>query len=114
MARDSYGRHCRPGVLAVSPPDDDGGDYIQHLIDDGGDLLKRKPRDICSVLSNAHPQFDDVIADLLRALWIDPIKQNVRLRKLAEWLRDEPEMVDIAQEVIDQIADENHPDYSED
>jgi len=22
MARDSYGRHCRPGVLAVSPPDE--------------------------------------------------------------------------------------------
>ena len=21
MARDSYGRHCRPGVLAVSPPE---------------------------------------------------------------------------------------------
>ena len=113
MARDSYGRICRAGVLTVSPPDDNSGDYIQHLIEDGDELLKRKPRDICSVLSNAHPQFDDAIADLLRALWIDPVKQNIRLRKLAEWLKDESEMVDIAQEVIDQIADENQPDYSD-
>ena len=67
-----------------SPDYDDGpGDYIDYLIEDGDDLLKRKPRDICAVLSNAHPQFDDAIADLLLCLWIDPKLQNVRLRKLA-------------------------------
>ena len=113
MARDSYGRICRAGVLTVSPPDDHSGDYIQHLIEDGDEVLKRKPRVLCEVLGDAPPEFDDAIADLLRCMWIDPKLQNVRLRKLAEWLKAQYCMDDIADDVLKQIADENQPDHSD-
>ena len=45
---------------------------------------------------------------------IDPRLQNPRLRKLAEWLKAEPDMREIAAECMDQIADQYQPDYSED
>ena len=105
--------YTQPYDFAI-PPDDGPGDYIEHLIDDGDDLLRRKPRDICAVLSNAPREFDSAVADLLRCLWIDPKLQNIRLRKLAEWLKDEPDMVEIAGEVLADIAEASLPDYSED
>lgn len=95
-------------------PDYDGrpGDYVQHLIDDGDDLLDRMPRDLCSVLSTAPAEHDSAIADLLRCLWHPPMRQNVRLRKLAEWLRAEPDMQEIAAECMASIAEQYQPDYS--
>lgn len=105
--------YTQPANFCI-PDDDDAGDFVAHLIEDGDDLLKRKPRDIASVLSNAPAEHDDAIADLLRALWIDPKLQNPRLRKLAEWLKAEPDMDEIAAECMQSIVDASQPDYSED
>lgn len=104
--------YTQPADFCI-PPDNDCSDYIDHLIEDGDDLLDRKPRDICAVLSNAPPEFDDTIADLLRCLWLEPKLQNARLRKLADWLRDEPEMVDIASEVMADMAEESRQDEAD-
>lgn len=60
MARDSYGRHCRPGVLAVSPPDE------AELPDEYMDKAREELRtDTAWIAEQIADGVDSVIADLL-------------------------------------------------
>lgn len=60
MARDSYGRHCRPGVLAVSPPDE------AELPDEYMDKAREELRtDTAWIADQIADGVDSVIADLL-------------------------------------------------
>mgnify|MGYP000340666867 CR=1 FL=1 len=114
MARDSYGRICRAGVLAVSPPDDNGAaDFCADMLKSGDHILDRRPGDLMALIADAPREFDGVKADLLRALFADPITQNKRLRKLAEWMREDKHCNDLAFEVLADMAGESQPDYSD-
>ena len=96
MTRDSYGRHCRAGVLAVSPPDDDcTGDMVHDELLDGARLLNRAD-ELAIIIGSAPREHIDAIADLLRPLFIGPRLQNKRLRALAEWMQEDADANDLA------------------
>ena len=60
MARDSYGRHCRPGVLAVSPPE--YAEMPDEYMDKAREQLRTDKNWIADQIADG---IDDVIADLL-------------------------------------------------
>ena len=113
MIRDSYGHPCRPGVLAVSPPDNGPADYCSDMLITGEHILARRPHDLMAIIANAPSEFHGVIADLLQPLFDEPIKQNPKLRKLSGWMRDDQAALDLAFEVLADMADESQPDYSD-
>ena len=114
IARNSYGHACRPGVLAVSPPDDGAGDFCADMLITGDHILDRRAGCLMAIIADAPSEFDSVKADLLRALFIDPIKQNKKLRALAEWMRNDKGAQELTFDVLADMAGESQPDYSED
>jgi len=60
MARDSYGRKCRPGVLAVSPPDEI--EMPDEYMDKAREELRTDTGWIAEQIADG---IDSVIADLL-------------------------------------------------
>lgn len=113
MSLNGISQRTRPGVLAVSPPDNGPADYCSDMLITGEHILDRRPGDLMAILADAPSDFDSVKADLLRALFADTITQNKRLRKLAEWMRDNQSAQDLAFEVLADMADESQPDYSD-
>lgn len=113
MIRDSYGHPCRPGVLAVSPPDNGPADYCSDMLITGEHILARRPHDLMAILAEAPSEFHGALADLLQPAFDDPIKQTKGMRKLAEWIRQDERAKDLTFEVLADMADEFQPDYSD-
>ena len=91
----------RPGVLAVSPPDDDcTGDMVHDELLTGDRILDRAD-ELATILGSAPREHIAAIADLLRPLFIKPALQSKRLRALAEWMRANDDAKDLAWQVIE-------------
>ena len=114
MSKDSYGRICRAGSLAVSPPNDGAGDFCADMLITGDHILDRRAGCLMAIIADAPSEFDSVKADLLRALFTNPLTQNKRLRALAEWMRNDKCAQELAFDVLADMAAESQPDYSED
>ena len=103
MSRDSYGRICRAGSLAVSPPDDPNeasADMVSDELRDGARILSRAD-ELAIIIGSAPREHIDAIADLLRPLFIDPRLQNKRLRALAEWMQEDADANELAWDCIE-------------
>lgn len=107
MARDSYGRHCRPGVLAVSPPDE------AELPDEYMDKAREELRtDTAWIADQIADGVDSVIADLLTDAGY--ANQQVRDVALCNRLRTivaqaiEREAQDLAESLWQRDIEESH------
>lgn len=114
MSLNGISQRYRPGVLAVSPPDDGAGDFCSDMLITGDHILDRRAGCLMAIIADAPSEFDSVKADLLRALFIDPINQNKRLRALAEWMRNDKGAQELTFDALADMAAESQPDYSED
>jgi len=96
MARDSYGRHCRPGVLAVSPPE--YPEMPDEYMDKAREQLRTDPAWIAEQIADG---VDAVIADLLTDTGY--ANQNVRDVALCNRLRT----------IVAQAIEREAPDLAE-
>ncbi len=112
IARDSYGRHCRPGVLAVSPPD------YPELPDEYMDKAREELRtDTDWIAEQIADGIDDVIADLLTDTgYQNQIARDValcnRLRAIVAQAI-EREAPDLAESLWMRDVEESHQDAAE-
>lgn len=113
MSLNGISQRYRPGVLAVSPPDDGAGDFCADMLITGDHILDRRAGCLMAIIADAPSEFDSVKADLLRAMFADPITQNKRLRALAEWMRNDKGAQELAFDTLADMAAESQPDYSD-
>lgn len=114
MARDSYGHACRPGVLAVSPPDDGAGDFCADMLITGDHILDRRAGCLMAIIADAPSEFDSVKADLLRALVVaHPLGECAQPLVLGDRVGKQGAQ-ELAFDVLADMAAESQPDYSED
>lgn len=113
MSLNGISQRYRPGVLAVSPPDDGAGDFCADMLITGDHILDRRAGCLMAIIADAPSEFDSVKADLLRALFTNPITQNKRLRALAEWMRNDKGAQELTFDVLADMAGESQPDYSD-
>lgn len=115
MSLNGISQHYRPGVPPVSPPDDDGvADFCSDMLITGEHILTRRPGCLMAIIADAPREFDGAKAELLAALFGNPVAQTKSVRKLAEWMRQDSGAQELTFDVLADMASESQPDYSED